>query len=58
MFFMLFFLPKTQIVLAYKELNGIRIVLVELNKKNKSLAGKLGKNQATVSLWYNNARQP
>lgn len=49
---------KTQIVLAYKELNRIRIVLAELNKKNKWLADKLGKNQATVSLWCNNARQP
>jgi transcriptional regulator with XRE-family HTH domain len=44
--------------LANKELNRIRIVLAELNKKNKWLAHKLGKNQATVSQWCNNARQP
>jgi len=44
--------------LAVKELNRIRVVLAELNKKNKWLAGELGKNQATVSQWCNNARQP
>ena len=47
-----------QTVLSSKELNRIRIVLAELNKKNKWLADKLGKNQATVSQWCNNARQP
>jgi len=51
-------LPKIQTVLASKELNRIRIVLAELNKKNKWLADKLGKNQATVSQWCNNIRQP
>lgn len=49
---------KIQTVLASKELNRIRIVLAELNKKNKWLADKLGKNQATVSQWCNNVRQP
>ncbi|HVI45889.1 MAG TPA: helix-turn-helix transcriptional regulator [Chitinophaga sp.] len=44
--------------MAIKELNRIRVVLAELNKKNKWLADKLGKNQATVSQWCNNARQP
>jgi putative transcriptional regulator len=39
-------------------MNRIRVVLAELNKKNKWLADKLGKNQATVSQWCNNARQP
>lgn len=52
------FLPKIQIVLTSKEFNRIRVVLAELNKKNKWLAEKLGKNQATVSQWCNNARQP
>ena len=51
-------MPKTQIFLANKELNRIRVVLAELNKKNKWLADRLGKNQATVSQWCNNARQP
>jgi len=44
--------------LPVRELNRIRIVLAELNIKNKWLADKLGKNQATVSQWCNNARQP
>lgn len=39
-------------------MNRIRVVLAELNKKNKWLAEQLGKNQATVSQWCNNARQP
>lgn len=41
-----------------KELNRIRVVLAELNVKNKWLADKLGKNQSTISLWSNNERQP
>ena len=41
-----------------KERNRIRVVLAELNLKNKWLASKLGKNQTTVSQWCNNIRQP
>lgn len=44
--------------MANKELNRIRVVLAELNVKNKWLAEKLNKNQSTISLWCNNARQP
>jgi len=44
--------------LTNKELNRIRVVLAERNKKNKWLADELGKNQATVSQWCNNLRQP
>jgi len=33
-------------------------VLAEQNKKNKWLADEFGKNQATVSQWCNNVRQP
>jgi transcriptional regulator with XRE-family HTH domain len=44
--------------LTITELNRIRVVLAELNKKNKWLADELGKNQATVSQWCNNLRQP
>ncbi|WP_343670065.1 helix-turn-helix transcriptional regulator [Chitinophaga sp.] len=51
-------MPKTQNILTSKEMNRIRVVLAELNKKNKWLADKLGKNQATISQWCNNARQP
>lgn len=41
-----------------KEINRIRVVLAELNVKNKWLADKMGKNQSTISLWCNNERQP
>lgn len=41
-----------------RELNRIRVVLAELNKKNKWLADELVKNQTTVSQWCNNVRQP
>lgn len=41
-----------------RDLNRIRVVLAELNKKNKWLAEELGKNQATISQWCNNVRQP
>ena len=41
-----------------KEINRIRIVLAELNIKNKWLADKLNKNPSTISLWCNNERQP
>lgn len=39
-------------------LNRIRVVLAELNKKNKWLTDELGKNQAIVLQWCNNVRQP
>jgi len=44
--------------LSKKEINRIRVVLAELNIKNKWLADKLSKNQSTISLWCNNERQP
>lgn len=51
-------LPKTESILASTELKNIGTVLTELNKKNKWLDSILSKNQATVSLWCNNVRQP
>lgn len=51
-------MPKIQIILTTKNLNRIRVVLAEQNKRNKWLASELGKNQATVSQWCNNLRQP
>ncbi|MBS1508036.1 MAG: helix-turn-helix transcriptional regulator [Bacteroidetes bacterium] len=45
-------------MLTTRQLNRIRVVLAELNKKNKWLADELGKNQATISQWCNNVRQP
>ena len=44
--------------MSKKEINRIRVVLAELNVKNKWLADKLSKNQSTISLWCNNERQP
>ncbi len=44
--------------MSKKEINRIRVVLAELNVKNKWLADKLNKNQSTISLWCNNERQP
>lgn len=41
-----------------KQLNRIKVVLVENNKSNKWLAQKLGKNEATVSRWCTNDVQP
>ena len=49
---------KILINVATKELNRIRVVLAENNRKNKWLAERLGKNQATISQWCQNARQP
>ena len=44
--------------MSKKKINRIRVVLAELNVKNKWLADKLCKNQSTISLWCNNERQP
>ena len=40
------------------KLNRIRVVLAERDLNNKSLADKLGKDQATVSKWITNTTQP
>lgn len=40
------------------KLNRIRVVLAERDLNNKWLAGKLGKDQATVSKWITNTTQP
>ena len=41
-----------------KQLNRIKVVLVESNKSNKWLAQQLGKNEATISRWCTNDVQP
>ena len=41
-----------------KNINRLKIVLVEQGKTGKWLAGQLGKNEATVSRWCSNATQP
>ena len=41
-----------------EKINRLKIVLVEQGKTGKWLAGQLGKNEATVSRWCSNTRQP
>ena len=69
----MYFQPKT-IVLFYwvyfaifalesylfvmRDLNRIKIVLVEQKKTSKWLAERLGKNISTVSKWCTNSAQP
>lgn len=41
-----------------KEINRLKIVLVEQKRTGKWLAETLGKNEATVSRWCTNESQP
>jgi len=41
-----------------KQINRLKVVLVEQNKTGKWLAETLGKNEATVSRWCTNEMQP
>ena len=41
-----------------KDINRIKVVLVEKKKTNKWLAEQLGKDPATVSTWCTNSSQP
>ena len=41
-----------------KDLNRIKVVLVEKKRTAKWLAEELGKNPATVSKWCTNSAQP
>ena len=41
-----------------KDLNRIKVVLVEHKRTNKWLAEKLGKDPGTVSKWCTNSTQP
>lgn len=41
-----------------KDVNRLKIVLVEQKKTGKWLAEQLGKDQSTVSKWCSNATQP
>ena len=43
--------------MANKELNRLKIVLVEKKRTNKWIAEQLGKNQTTVSKWCTNTCQ-
>lgn len=44
--------------MANKDINRIKVILVEKNKTAKWLAGELGKDLATVSKWCTNISQP
>jgi transcriptional regulator with XRE-family HTH domain len=41
-----------------KDINRLKVVLVEKKKTNKWLAEQLGKDPATVSKWCTNSSQP
>ena len=41
-----------------KQINRLKVVLVEQRKSNKWLAEQLGKNTTTVSRWCTNESQP
>lgn len=41
-----------------KDLNRIKLVLVEKKRTNRWLAEQLGKDQATTSKWCTNSLQP
>lgn len=41
-----------------KDINRIKVVLVERKKTSKWLAGELGKDPATISKWCTNTSQP
>ncbi len=41
-----------------KDINRLKIILVEKKKTSKWLAGKLGKAPSTVSKWCTNTQQP
>ena len=41
-----------------KDINRIKVVLVEKKRTNKWLAEQLGKDPATVSKWCTNTSQP
>ena len=43
---------------ATKDINRIKVVLVEKKRTNKWLAEQLGKDPATVSKWCTNTTQP
>ena len=41
-----------------RQINRLKVVLVEQNRTGKWLAGILGKNEATISRWCTNETQP
>ena len=41
-----------------KQINRLKVVLVEQNRSGKWLAEALGRNEATISRWCTNGSQP
>ena len=50
--------PQNYDIMAEKDLNRIKVVLVEHKRTNKWLAEQLGRGQATISKWCTNSAQP
>ena len=44
--------------MANKQINRIKVVLVDKQKTNKWLAEQLGKDKSTISKWCTNTSQP
>ncbi len=44
--------------MANKQINRIKVVLVDKQKTNKWLAEQLGKDKTTISKWCTNTSQP
>lgn len=51
-------MQKTAIIQQMKEINRLKVVLVEQKRTGKWLAEALGKNEATISRWCTNETQP
>lgn len=49
---------KNTLYMANKDINRIKVVLVDKKKTNKWLAEQLGKDQTTISKWCTNTSQP
>ena len=47
--------PQNYDTMAEKDLNRIKVVLVEHKRTNKWLAEQLGRDQATISKWCTNS---
>ena len=50
--------PQNYDTMPEKDLNQIKVVLVEHKRTNKWLAEQLGRDQAIISKWCSNSTQP
>lgn len=44
--------------MTHKDINRIKVILVDKKRTNKWLAEQLGKDQTTISKWCTNTSQP